>query len=405
MAGTIILQANGKYKLTFMKHRQRYYKTVSANNEKEAKELLKKFIKFVDKVVDIDINVCTFEDFCTLYFKDYAPGLLAEECIYNYTKALQNWVLPKIGLTPLADCSKQFFINYFNWLEKQISPTTHQCLSIGSREKIYGIMSSIFSCAIQWKILKNNTLREARPEEFKNKNKKKINAAKNKQRCLTIEESRKLMQELKNVDLKYQLITHFAIMGGLRRSEILGLKWADVNFKEQHIVINQSSLYVPKKGYIIGELKTDTSCRTIAIPKVTMLLLLDYKIQTEGIGKSDNDFIFINDKGRRKGLRMNPTSVTAWFKRFRKKIGLPDEVPLHGLRHTNATILITKGINVKNVSSRLGHANTSTTLNIYAHTTSGIDKASGQTLDKILFNRNKVFKIARKKKVKIMHNS
>ena len=51
MAGTIIPQKNGKYKLSFMKHRQRYYKTVSASSEKEAQDLLDKFIKFIDKIV------------------------------------------------------------------------------------------------------------------------------------------------------------------------------------------------------------------------------------------------------------------------------------------------------------------------------------------------------------------
>lgn len=398
MAGTVIPQGNGKFKLTFMKHRQRYYKTVSANSEKEAEELLKLFIKFVDKVVNINIEICTFEDFCTLYFKDYAPGLLAEECIYNYTKALENWVLPKIGNATLKECNNTNFLkNYFKWLSNQVSPKTNQYLSIGSREKIYGIMSSVFSCATQWKILTKNPITAARPDEFKSKNKKKT--AKAKQRSLTMEESRKLMKALKDVDLKYQLITHFAIIGGLRRSEILGIKWSDVNFREQYVNINQSSIFVPKKGYVIGDLKNETSNRTIALPKVTMLLLLDYKINTKDY---DNDFIFINDKGRRKGLRLNPTSVTAWFKRFRESIGLPDEVPLHGLRHTNATILISKGINVKNVSSRLGHSNTSTTLNIYAQAITGVDKTAGETLDNILFKRHNVFRIKRKKKEEIV---
>lgn len=396
MAGTVIPQANGKFKLTFMKYRQRYYKTVSANSEKEARELLKLFMKFVDKVININIDVCTFEDFCKLYFKDYAPGLLAEECIYNYTKALENWVLPKMGNVTLKNCTTNYLKTYFKWLSNQVSPKTNQYLSIGSREKIYGIMSSVFSCATQWKVLKKNPITAARPEEFKNKN--KLKNTKSKQRALTMEESRKLIKALNDVDLKYQLITHFAIIGGLRRSEILGIKWCDVNFKEQYVNISQSSIYVPKKGYVIGDLKNETSHRVIALPKVTMLLLLDYKINTKDF---DNDFIFINDKGRRKGLRLNPTSVTAWFKRFRESIDLPDDVPLHGLRHTNATILISKGINVKNVSSRLGHSNTSTTLNIYAQAITGVDKTAGETLDNILFKRHTVFRIKRKKKEEI----
>lgn len=399
MAGTIIPQANGKYKLTFMKHRQRYYKTVSANDEAEAQKLLDLFIQFVDKAIDLNIDICTFSDFCTLYFKDYAPGLLAEECVYNYYRALQNWVLPKIGNVPLSKCTKKLFTDYFSWLSKQISPVTGNNLSIGSREKIYAIMSSVLSCAVQWKVLSSNPIYQARPEEFKRKNRTPV--TKTKQRTLTLEESRTLIKALEDVDLKYQLITHFALIGGLRRSEILGLKWSDINFKEMYATINQSSIYVPKKGYVVGDLKNETSNRTLSLPRTTMLLLIELQMQSKG---SDKDFIFVNNRGRRKGLRMNPNSVTAWFREFRKKINLPQDVPLHGLRHTNATLLITKGINVKNVSTRLGHSNTGTTLNVYAQAIAGVDKTAGETLDKILFKRQKVFKIKRKKKEEIIQS-
>jgi len=393
MAGTIILQANGKYKLTFMKHKQRYYKTVKANDEEEAKRLLNLFMKFVDKIVDINPDICTLNDFCEIYFKDYAPNLLAEECVYNYSRALTNWVLPKIGETILTNCTSDFFKSYFKWLSNQISPETHEPLSIGSREKIFSIISSVFSCATQWNILKVNPLKAARPEEFKRKN--KLKQSKDKQRCLTLEESKRLIKELNNVDLKYQIITQIALIGGLRRSEILGLKWIDVDFKNSCIYINQSSIFVPKKGYVVGDLKTETSERTVSLPRVTMLLLLEYKIKSEN---NDNNFVFINDKGRRKGLRMNPSSVTNWFKAFREKVGLPKDVALQGLRHSSATILIAKGINVKSVSSRLGHSNTSTTLNIYAHAITGVDKQAGETLDKILLKRKNVHRIKRKKK-------
>lgn len=393
MAGTIILQANGKYKLTFMKHKQRYYKTVKANDEEEAKRLLNLFMKFVDKIVDINPDICTLNDFCEIYFKDYAPNLLAEECVYNYSRALTNWVLPKIGETTLTDCTSDFFKSYFKWLSNQISPETHEPLSIGSREKIFGIISSVFSCATQWNIIKANPLKSARPEEFKRKN--KLKQSKDKQRCLTLEESKRLIKELNNVDLKYQIITQIALIGGLRRSEILGLKWIDVDFKNSCIYINQSSIFVPKKGYVVGDLKTETSERTVSLPRVTMLLLLEYKMKSEN---NDNNFVFINDKGRRKGLRMNPSSVTNWFKAFREKVGLPKDVALQGLRHSSATILIAKGINVKSVSSRLGHSNTSTTLNIYAHAITGVDKQAGDTLDKILLKRKNVHRIKRKKK-------
>lgn len=398
MAGSILDRGNGKYKLSYMKNKERYNTTITATNMEEAQELLDKFVNSVNKLSTIDIRTCTLSEFVDLYFENYAYEMLAEECSYNYRKTLDNWVLPKIGDTLLIECTSEFFIKYFEWLSKQISPKTHKLLSVGSKEKIFGVISSVFRCAVSWKLFTTNPLYEARPDEFKRKAKTKV--ANVQSRCLTMEESRRLIKALNSVDLKYQIIVHLAIIGGLRRSEILGIKWQNINFKNRSLDIKQSSQYVPQKGYVEGDLKNETSERTIALPQSTILMLLDYKMQVSGY---DNDFVFINDKGRRKGLRMNPISVTAWFKRFRESIQLPPEVPLHGLRHTNATILITTGINVKNVSSRLGHSNIGTTLNVYSHALTSVDKVAGNTLDKILFKRkNNKFKIQKKKKEDVL---
>lgn len=397
MAGSILYRGNGKYKLSYMKDCQRYNTTVTAADMPEAEELLEKFVNSVNKLSNIDIRKCTLTEFVDLYFEHYAYEMLAEECNYNYRKTLDNWVLPKIGDALLIECTSEFFIKYLEWLSKQISPKTHKLLSVGSKEKIFGVISSVFSCAVMWKLFSVNPLYAARPDEFKRKAKNKLATVQS--RCLTVEESRRLIKALHTVDLKYQIIVHLAIIGGLRRSEILGIQWQNIDLKNRTLDIRQSSQYVPKKGYVVGEVKNETSERTIALPQSTVLMLLDYKMQTTGY---DNDFVFINDKGRRKGLRLNPTSVTAWFKRFRESIDLPPEVPLHGLRHTNATILITKGINVKNVSSRLGHSNIGTTLNVYSHALTSVDKVAGNTLDKILFKRKHTFRIQKKKKEDVL---
>ena len=394
MAGSIYDRGNGKYKLSFMRKGERYNTTVTASDMKEAKELLKKFVESIEKAITIDKKKCTITEFTELYFEHYAYDMLAEECIYNYSKALNNWVLPKIGDAYLSQCTPTFFKKYFTWLSKQISPVTNKVLSVGSKEKIYGIIASVFTCAVTWKLFDTNPVYEARPEEFKRKNKLKKSAV--QERCLTMDEAKKLVRALEFVDLKYKIIVHFAIVCGLRRSEILGIKWKNIDFVNKTLNLQKGSQYVPKKGYVETDLKNDTSVRSISLPQITITMLLDYKMQMSKY--YDNDYVFLNDKGIRTGKRMNPVSVTNWFKKFRDSIDLSNEVPLHGLRHTSATILIVKGINIKSVSKRLGHSNTSTTLNIYSHALTAVDKVAGDTLEKILFKRKHKRKIARKKK-------
>ncbi len=394
MAGTVIDKGNGKYKLSYMYHSQRYYKTVKAKNITEARSMLKIFVQNVKQISLIDANVCTLESFVSIYISSYAKDYLAVECVYNYYHALEFWVLPKIGKATLSQCTTKLFIKFFKWLSSQKSPKTNQQLAVSSVEKIFGIVSSVFACAEQWHIIGTNPVLAARPEEFKQKNKKKNIDV--KERCLTPEESKRLVRELENVDLKYKIIIHLAIMLGLRRSEILGIKWADLDLERCTLRLFQSSIYVCGSGYYEEDLKTPTSYRTISLPYITVKLLKEYRKTVPNI---DNDIVFVNDKGRRKGLRLNPSSVTNWFCAFRKKINLPSEVPLQGLRHTNATLLLIRGVDVKNVSNRLGHSNTATTLDIYSEALPEVDKTTSEIIDKVLFQRPKNKNTSNKRKI------
>ena len=76
MAGTKIKRANGKYKLSYMKNRERYNTTVIATNDAEADELLEKFVSQIDKMSQIDKNTCTLSEFVDLYFENYAYDML-----------------------------------------------------------------------------------------------------------------------------------------------------------------------------------------------------------------------------------------------------------------------------------------------------------------------------------------
>ena len=384
MAGTVIDKGNGKYKLSYMYHSQRYYKTVKAENEQAARKLLKVFVQSVKQISQINPDICTLEEFIPIYISTYAKDYLAVECIYNYYHALQCWVLPKIGKTTLSNCTTPLFKKYFKWLKNQKSSKTNEVLATTSVEKIFGIVSSVFNCIFQWHILDFNPVQKARPEEFKQKNKRKNIDV--KERCLTPDESKRLIKELENVDIKYKIIIHLAIMLGLRRSEILGIKWADLDLENCTLKLEQSSIYVCKLGYFESDLKTPTSYRTIALPRITTKLLKEYRKTTLNI---DNDFVFVNDKGRRKNLRLNPSSLTNWFCAFRKKVKLPANVPLQGIRHTNATLLLIRGTDVKSVSSRLGHSNTATTLDIYSEALPEVDKTTSEIMDKVLCQRQK----------------
>ena len=87
------------------------------------------------------------------------------------------------------------------------------------------------------------------------------------------------------------------------------------------------------------------------------------------------------------GAPMHPDSITGWFRKFLKRKELP-YITFHGLRHTHATLLIAQGLDVRTVSNRLGHAQTSTTLNIYAHSFARMDREASDKIDNLLYTED-----------------
>lgn len=391
MAGTIIPKGNGKYKLEYMKNRERFYRTVNCNTYNEAEVLLAAFITEVNEGIFVKPSKCTLEEFIYIYINEYGIKNLTSESLYRHIQQIMAWVLPKLGKLRLQDIKPNMWADFFTWLSNQISTQTNKPLAPSTIERIFEVLCSIYSCAGQLNYCKINYIRESRSTTMSKKTAMKIRKSNQvKSRCLSYTEAFKLIDALDTVELKYQLIVHFAIVGGLRRSEILGIKWSNVNFDNNIVQIRQSSLQTPLMGYELGDLKTTGSFRDIYMPNTTMKLLKQYKEITPN---TDDDLVFVNNRGPRIGKRLSPSSVTRWFKRFREKIGLPKEVPLHGLRHTSATILIAEGIDVKNVSGRLGHSNADTTLNIYSHSLIDIDRLACDTLEKYLYEDEEEFKI------------
>jgi len=391
MAGSIIAKGNGKYKLEYMKNKERFYRTITCSTYNEAEVYLAAFITEINEGVYVRPSSCTLEEFVYIYLIEYGYTNLSPESMYRAVQEMKCWVLPKLGHLRLQDIKANIWADFFTWLSSQISTKTNKPLAPATIERIFEVLCSIYSCAITLQYCKDNYIKLSRSTAMTKKINNKIKKSKQvKSRCLTYLEAFKLIDELDKVELKYKLIIHFAIVGGLRRSEILGIKRTNVNFKTNIVQIRQSNLRTPTFGYRVGDLKTTASYRDIYMPNSTMELLKEYINTTPN---TDEDFVFISDRGPRKGKRMSPDTVSAWFRRFRRKIHLPEEVPLHGLRHTSATILIAEGINVKNVSGRLGHSNTDTTLDVYSHALVDVDKLASETMEKFLFEDEEEFKI------------
>ncbi|MCB0976215.1 MAG: site-specific integrase, partial [Acidimicrobiales bacterium] len=180
----------------------------------------------------------------------------------------------------------------------------------------------------------------------------------------------------------------FAANTGMRRGEVLGVRWRDIDLDAGRVSVRQALVSVAYK-VSISDVKTGTSRRTIDIEEDLVQVLSDWrKVRTEergGIDPDPDDLVFV----KADGTSPHPDVFSQLFDRTVAKLDVPD-ISLHDLRHTHATLLLKAGVNVKVVSERLGHANIAFTMHVYQHVLPGMQAAAADTFSLLLRNeRNK----------------
>ena len=193
---------------------------------------------------------------------------------------------------------------------------------------------------------------------------------------------------LETEPMKWKMLTHLFLITGARRGEILGLKWSAVDFSGNRVHICNNILYSPDVGIYEDTPKSATSDRWVSLPTETIQLLKKYQAWQNaerlrmGEYYQDRGYLFAQDNGS----PMHPDSVTDWMSKFSKRHGLPHINP-HAFRHTMASMLYFNGVDSVSISKRLGHAQVSTTANIYAHVMEAADQRNADILADVFLKK------------------
>jgi len=190
-------------------------------------------------------------------------------------------------------------------------------------------------------------------------------------RILTPSEVQRLLAQEKRQE--YRTIYHVAVMTGARQGEILGLKWGDLDLTNAQIHIQRTT----KKGKFFAP-KTPTSVRRVDLGPTLMAELKKWKLACP---RNALDLMFPNKAGK---PIEHHNLMHRYFVPALKAAGLP-RICFHDLRHTNASIRLEEGQNIKYISTQLGHANPTITLNTYSHLIKGSDPAAASRLEKAIF--------------------
>lgn len=256
-----------------------------------------------------------------------------------------------------------------------IVPNVKQKLDFSTIRKHHAVLSSILSTAVKWQLIPYNPCERVQPPKLSHKD------------VLYLDEKQAshLLDLVQSDTLQHQVIVVLALYTGMRRGEICGLEWKDINFKYAIINVSRSSLYLPGKGIFTDETKNTSSIRPIKVPDHVIQLLKKYRLQQKeqrlklGDRWQNSGRILVQWNG----APIHPSTVTNWFHTFILNSDLPD-IHLHSIRHTNITLQIAGGIPLTTVAARAGHANSSTTSKIYAHAIQSSEEAASQYLDNIL---------------------
>lgn len=187
------------------------------------------------------------------------------------------------------------------------------------------------------------------------------------------------------VDHPDEALYVLAITTGMRQSELLGLRWRDVDLDNKFVSVNRSLVF-EGKGWNLEEPKTSSSSRRISLGRDAFLTMQNQKrTQLEkrmklGLVWEDNDLVFPTEIGTpRRGANV----VYRSFRPLLRDAGLM-EIRFHDLRHTAATLLLGEGVHPKVVSEMLGHSSVQLTLDTYSHITPTMQQAAAKTMDSIL---------------------
>jgi integrase len=355
-------------------------------------EAKKELIKIRTQVMEgtyFKPSVQDFESFINEWFETVYCQDKSETTIETRRYIIDGHLIPYFKKMPIKDINTRVIDTFFAELRKNgrypRKKTEHEekenkDLSESYLHIIFSLLNQAFKKAVAWGLIKANPMENAQKISVKN-NKSKKNKAWTKEEVNIFLEAAS----------KKGLVAPFLVdvVTGLRRGELLGLKWEDIDFKNKTITIN-GTLYRRKGEGLKYKPKTKTDSsdnRVIPIPDAIVEVLRKEKAlqdkTREKLGNSYNseNFVFINDKGK----PIDPDYLTRKFRETVKTLNVK-QINLHGLRHTAATLLMKLGVHVKIVSDILGHSRVQVTLDFYSHSNEEMMRQSTNELEQHIFS-------------------
>lgn len=292
----------------------------------------------------------TFREASIRWFDEYAYSF-QKKTTYTRNEQLTKRVYQRFGDKDIQSIKRSDIKSFISDLNKEgVNERNGKALAYKTRKHYLTYISDVFKFCVDEELLQENPCHDIKVAPDRYDEKKEDN-------LYTLEDAKKLMHLLETeAPIKYRCFFLLALTTGMRRSELMGLEWRDIDFNTCIISIRRVSNYTSSTGRYTDSTKTKKSQRCILVPKYVIEQLIIYR----NINTYDRIFI------QKDGTPMHSNTPYTWLKRFcdTNKISF---YGIHKFRHLYASILINYGLDVASVSRCLGHSQISTTLNTYTH--------------------------------------
>lgn len=290
---------------------------------------------------------------------DLAEGDLSPTTLRRYRQIAADFVVPRWGDVKLSDLRVPDLDAWYLALTR--GEGARKPMSSRSVRQVHAVLRRALGQAVKWGYLPGNPVRDASLPRLPDD---EVDPP-------SMSEVRAVMArilEQKPPDLRMYALVVLIAATGLRRSEVCGLRWRDVDLTAGEIRVRRVLVQVEREVHEKAP-KTRSSKRPISIDAPVVQLLADHRTDMEATaaagGKALASTAWVFSRSLDGSEPMKPDGVSQSWRRYADSVGVVAR--LHDLRHAHATELIAAGVDIRTVAARLGHAQTSTTLNIYSH--------------------------------------
>ena len=324
--------------------------------KRQAENRLSELLTEIETGLNVKPSHTAFGQFLNDWLGRYVSKRVRDSTMDGYRQRAKH-IVDGLGDVSIVDLRPDHLIEYYDSKLSNLSASTIT--------KHHHLIVDCLSDAVKWNLVARNVGIAVEPPR----------APKKEMRALSVSETHRFLDTCTTES--WRTIFHTLIWTGIRRSELLGLQWNDLDLDMALMTIRRSLVRLQNGTYVTDEPKTSSGARSLDLAPSTCLLLKQHRADQErdvellGIPSSQANFVF----GHPDGTPRTPSTVTQQFRRFASRAGLSG-VRLHDLRHTHASLMLQQGTDIKTISTRLGHSSVAFTMDTYAHLLPGMQKAA-----------------------------